>query len=303
MEADGIQMIALQSPFRDAKAKKNKSELKHMRSAFARADRVVYQLQQWLSKSVVAGKKVTEADVDVKIRALFVDSGSIGLSFKPICAAGKNGAVIHYGSPDNKNAIKQGTLFLIDTGAYYEGGYATDLTRTFLIGDKKTKATKEQKFFFTLVLKGAIAGMSARFPRGTTGVQLDAMVRQPMWRAGYNFQHGTGHGVGVNVHEFPPRISPVGKIALEPGHVFSIEPGVYIASFGGIRIENLCTIVDDPANRDYLRVLPLCFSPLDPRLIEEKMLSKEEKRFLKYYSKCAKLDNDEFPPLPPDDTY
>lgn len=274
-----------------------------MAHAFARADDVVKKLQAWANAQVSKGAKVTEADIAEKTRALFKRSGAWGLSFKVIAAAGEHGAVIHYSTPDAEVALREGQMFLLDTGGYYEGGYATDLTRTFLLGRSHVKPTDEQKRLFTLVLKGAIAGMSARFPRGTRGEQLDALVRAPLWSAGLNYAHGTGHGVGVNVHEFPPRLMPGNRVALEPGHVFSIEPGVYLAGYGGVRIENLVTCVEDPEQEGFLRIRPLTFSPLDKRLIERSLLTAHEKAFLAWFEQGAKASAEErltlpLPPLP-----
>jgi Xaa-Pro aminopeptidase len=141
--------------------------------------------------------------------------------------------------------------------------------------------------------------MRARIPVGSTGEQLDALVREPLWREGLDYGHGTGHGVGVNVHESPPRVTIGSRFILEPGHVFSIEPGVYLPSFGGVRIENLCTIVEDdlPARegvpRRFMRVKPLTFSPLDARLIDKKMLTTSERQFLTWFHDKKRS------PLPP----
>ena len=262
-----------------------------------RPRRVVDRLQAWLSSSVSRGERVTEKDVARQTEALFLKSGAFGLSFKVIAAAGKNGAVIHYSTPDDERPIREGELFLLDTGAYYDGGYATDLTRTFLVGKGHVKATDEQRRLFTVVLQGAIAGMSARFPQGATGEQLDALVRQPLWRAGLDYGHGTGHGVGVNVHEFPPRIAPGVRATVDVGQVFSIEPGVYLPGVGGVRIENLCTCVADEDPR-FLRIQPLTFSPLDLRLIDKGRLTAHEKRFLQWFRDASQRPRDAgLPPL------
>ena len=297
LEDLGAKLVSLKSPFQLMKSIKSSAELKHMRSAIARADTVVDHVQKWACEEIEKVAKLTEADIDQKVREEFEKSGVTGLSFKPICAAGKNGAQIHYGNPNDQEPLKAGELFLLDTGAYYEGGYATDLTRTFLLGGTKQKASEKQKTIFTLTLKGAIAGMTARFPKGTTGASLDGIVRDPIWRAGYNYNHGTGHGVGINVHENPPRISPAGSSEIKIGQVFSIEPGIYIEGFGGVRIENLCTVVEDPENSDFLRVLPLSFCPLDSRLINEELLDNNEKKFLKYFKEGFQMKPSEFPVL------
>ncbi|MEQ8274542.1 MAG: M24 family metallopeptidase [Deltaproteobacteria bacterium] len=287
IESTGAEAIALPSPIQQMKARKNPAELKAMQDAFARADGVVEAAIQWVCSEVVAGKKVSEKDFANKVQELFFAREATGLSFKIISAAGKNGAIIHYSDPSARRALKRGELMLLDTGAYFAEGYATDLTRTFLVDDKKAKGNAEQRRLYTLVLKAAVAGMRATFPRGTTGAALDAIVRAPLWAEGLNYNHGTGHGVGINVHEFPPRIAPGTNVALEEGHVFSIEPGVYLPKFGGIRIENLCTVEAVPKSNDFLRVKPLTFSPLDKRLIETKMLSADEKAWLGAYAKRA----------------
>lgn len=289
LERLGCVVVKTASPFAHARTKKTGAELAHMVAAFERADAVVSKVKSWLCGAVARGEKITEAMVAEKTATLFKRSGAFGLSFKVISAAGKNGAVIHYSTPDENTAIQAGELFLLDTGAYYEGGLATDLTRTFLVGGPSQKATKEQQRMFTLVLQGAIAGMCARIPVGSTGEQLDALVRRPLWQAGLDYGHGTGHGVGVNVHESPPRVAIGARVALEPGQVFSIEPGVYLPDVGGVRIENLCTLVEDSETppkgvpRKFLRVKPLTFSPLDLRLVDKTMLTAHEKAFLKWF--------------------
>jgi Xaa-Pro aminopeptidase len=279
----GAEAVSVESPVGPMKAKKGPRELKAMVAAFAKADKVVSTAADWLCTEVAKRNKVSEADFAEKVEALFTASGATGLSFKVISAAGRNGATIHYSHPNPRRLIKQGELMLLDTGAYYAEGYATDLTRTFLVGPKSQKASKEQKYYFTLVLKSAIAGMRARIPFGTRGDQLDAITRAPLWYEGLNYNHGTGHGVGINVHEFPPRIAPQGTGILEEGMVFSIEPGVYLEKFGGVRIENLCTLERIKGMAGTLQVRPLTFSPLDQRLIDRKLLNEEERTWLAQY--------------------
>lgn len=280
IEKSGALAVPVESPLGPLKALKTPEELKVMCAAFARADRVVDEAVRWLSGAVLANARVTEADFAERVKELFLESGATGLSFRVISAAGKNGAIIHYSDPSSKRVIKRGELMLLDTGAYYEEGYATDLTRTFLVGGPRDKATPKQKRYYTLVLKAAIAGMRAVVPEGARGYQLDAITRAPLWEEGLDYNHGTGHGVGVNVHEFPPRIGPTAAAKLEAGHVFSIEPGVYRPDFGGVRIENLCTIVRSKKRPGFLEVVPLTFSPLDARLIDRALLREDERRWL-----------------------
>ncbi len=285
IEDTGAKAVLVTSPIGPMKATKNKAEITAMTAAFARADLVVDQAQRWLCDRVVAGERVTESAFADKVSELFTASGAVGLSFRIISAAGKNGAIIHYSDPSHRRAIKRGELMLLDTGAYYAEGYATDLTRTFLVDGAKGKGDDKQRYYYTTVLKSAIAGMSAVLPVGAKGYQLDAITRAPLWAEGLDFNHGTGHGVGVNVHEFPPRIGPSASAELEEGFVFSIEPGVYMPKFGGVRIENLCTLVKAKGRKGYLAVQPLTFSPLDNRLIDKSRLTAEEKAWLTTFSK------------------
>jgi len=280
IEKSGAEAVAVESPIGPQKALKTPEELKVMCAAFARADRVVDEAVRWLCGAVLSKVRVTEADFAERVKELFLESGATGLSFRVISAAGKNGAIIHYSDPNPRRVIKRGELMLLDTGAYYQEGYATDLTRTFLVGGPREKATPKQKRYYTLVLKAAIAGMRAVVPEGARGYQLDAITRAPLWEEGLDYNHGTGHGVGVNVHEFPPRIGPTAAAKLEAGHVFSIEPGVYRPEFGGVRIENLCTLVRSKKRPGFLEVVPLTFSPLDPRLIDPALLREDERRWL-----------------------
>lgn len=279
VEASGADVVRMSAPLQPLRSKKTPAELESMKDAFRKADSVVEAVIAWTQGQIQAGERVTEARFAEEVERRFAEAGATGLSFRVIAAAGKNGAHIHYGKPNPRRALKPGELMLLDTGAYFEEGFATDLTRTFLVGGAKLKATEEQKRRYTLVLKGAIAGMKAVLPQGARGMQLDALVRAPIWAAGLDYNHGTGHGVGINVHEFPPRIGPSSLAPLEPGHVFSIEPGLYDPKFGGIRIENLCTMEEGP-EPGFMRVVPLTFSPLDRRLIDTKALSTEEKAFL-----------------------
>ncbi len=295
----GCVLKACPDPFARLMTQKTPAELRHMVHAFATADACVLKLQRWVAREVKKGP-VTEADVATKIERLYRRAGAFGLSFRVIAAQGPHGAIVHYGTPDQERPLEEGDLFLLDSGAYFAGGYATDLTRTFVVGGRHVTAKPRHKQLFTLVLKAAIAGMSARVPVGTTGAQLDAIVRAPLWRAGHQYLHGTGHGVGVNVHEFPPRVGPGVSAPVEVGQVFSIEPGLYLEGELGIRIENLCTAVPDPDDDRFIRIKPLTFSPLDKRLIDRRLLDAQERAFLTWFDRRHKHQDQleaELPPL------
>ncbi len=282
LQNTGCEIKRVKNPVKLFKAIKNEQELHHLYEAYQRADKAVFNTICHVENMWERGQKPSELSIKNLIKEQFAKEGAQGLSFEPICAAQKNGAVIHYGD-NSEELLSEGDLFLLDTGAYFEGGYATDLTRTFLIGGPETKAKAWQKKMFTLVLKASIAGLSARIKKGALGCELDAIVRYPLWQAGVDFAHGTGHGIGISVHEFPPRIAPKSQTPLMPHQVFSIEPGIYIENLGGVRIENLCTLVEDDEANNFLRVLPLTFCPLDNRLIDDSLLSDHERYFLAYY--------------------
>jgi len=283
IRAAGATPVAIPCPLSSLMATKSAGEFEAMREAFARADRVMEGAIAFVNQRVDAGERVTEADLAAQVEALFKELGAHGLSFKVIAAAGANGAHIHYSTPDPERAIVAGELVLLDMGGYFAEGYATDLTRTWVAGSQP-EADPLQRERYTRVLQGAMAGMSARLPVGTSGQQLDALVRAPIWAGGYDYRHGTGHGVGVNVHEAPPRIGTRGGTPVEQGQVFSIEPGVYLEGWGGIRIENLCTLEPAPGAPGFLDMVPLTFAALDERLIDETLLNETERAWLDRYA-------------------
>ncbi len=212
------------------------------------------------------------------------------LSFDSISGAGPNGAIVHYRSSEKTNRkLETGTLYLIDSGGQYLDG-TTDITRTVAIGEP----TDEMRDRFTRVLKGHIAVATAIFPKGTRGTQLDSFARRPLWEAGLDYAHGTGHGVGsfLSVHEGPQRISPAGSAQaggdepLRAGMILSNEPGYYKTGAYGIRIENLVLVVDKPvegAEKETLGFETLTFAPIERRLVDVSMLSDSELKWLNDY--------------------
>jgi Xaa-Pro aminopeptidase len=208
-----------------------------------------------------------------------------GPSFPSISGAGPNGAVVHYRvTEESDRRLETGSLYLIDSGGQYLDG-TTDITRTVAVGTP----TEEMRQRFTLVLKGHIAIATARFPAGTSGAQLDSLARQYLWRAGLDFDHGTGHGVGVylGVHEGPQRISLVSRAPIEAGMILSNEPGYYKPDGYGIRIENLVIAVEAAAQEDNGRPMlafeTITFAPIDRRLVDLALLTTEEIAWLDSY--------------------
>jgi Xaa-Pro aminopeptidase len=272
------------------KAVKNPVEIAGARSAHTRDGAALARFLAWFEREAPGGK-LTEIDAVEALETFRSDSGLLkDISFPTIAGAGPDGAIVHYRVTRATNRIiASGELFLIDSGAQYEDG-TTDVTRTIAVGEP----TAEMRARFTLVLKGHIAIARAVFPDGTTGAQLDSFARAPLWAAGLDFDHGTGHGVGsyLSVHEGPARISKLGSVALKRGMILSNEPGYYKAGAYGIRIENLVLVVEAPAVPGAEKPLnafeTLTLAPIDRRLIDSALLNAEEISWLdNYHAKVA----------------
>ncbi len=271
-----------------AKAIKNETEIKHLRNVMRRDAVALLRLYRWLEKQVT-DRGVPEAEVAEKLNEFRAEQDHyMGESFDAIVGFRGNGAIVHY-KPEYGTcaAITNDGMLLLDSGGQYLDG-TTDITRTTIFG----APTAEQKKDFTTVLKGYIQLDMAKFPNGTTGVQLDTLARIDLWKAGLNYGHGTGHGVGffLNVHEGPQGFSPVpntprANTAFEPGMLTSIEPGVYKEGKYGIRIENLvlCREAEKTAFGDFLAFEALTLFPIELDLVEADRLSKEERIWLNNY--------------------
>ncbi len=206
-------------------------------------------------------------------------------SFPTISGFGPNGAIVHYrATAATERKLGPGSLYLVDSGGQYRDG-TTDITRTVCIGTP----TAEMRRAFTRVLQGHIGLATARFPAGTTGMQLDALARAPLWADGLDFDHGTGHGVGsyLGVHEGPQRVAKTGAVAFVPGMIVSNEPGYYKTKAFGIRTENLLVVRDSPepgdAGRRFLEFETISLAPIDRRAIDAKMLTPAERDWLDAY--------------------
>jgi len=277
-------------PIAVMKAVKNPVEIAGARAAHRRDGVAVVRFLQWLEREAASGK-LTEIDAVEALESFRRDTLALkDISFPTIAGAGPDGAIVHYRVTRKTNRVISPGLFLIDSGAQYEDG-TTDITRTVAIGE----STAEMRERFTRVLKGHIAIARAVFPEGTTGAQIDPLARQFLWRAGLDFDHGTGHGVGsyLSVHEGPARLSKLGTTALQRGMILSNEPGYYKAGEYGIRIENLVLVIEAPpvegAEKPLNAFEPLTLVPIDRRLVEIGMLTAEELHWLNdYHARVAR---------------
>jgi Xaa-Pro aminopeptidase len=244
----------------------------------------------WFEQAQARGEAITEITIDQHLSAARARRpGFVGLSFPTIAGFNANGAMPHYRATQESHAAIEGSgLLLIDSGGQYLGG-TTDITRVWAIGE----ASAAQKRDFTLVLKGTMALSRARFPRGTLSPMLDAIARAPLWAEGLDFGHGTGHGVGyfLAVHEGPQSISkamPEPQMAMEPGMITSIEPGVYRPGQWGVRIENLvlnvpASTAEGAAFGEFLEFETLTLCPIDARCIDRSLLRADEVEWLNRY--------------------
>nr|WP_317893411.1 aminopeptidase P family protein [uncultured Sphingomonas sp.] len=290
LDAGGATLLPMRDPVVLAKAIKNPAEIAGHHAAQARDAAALVRFLKWFEETAPAGT-LTELDVVARLHDFRAETGVLkDESFETISATGAHGASPHYKVTDESNApILPGQLFLIDSGGQYADG-TTDITRVMPV----TEPTAEMRDRFTRVLKGHIAVATAIFPDGTTGAQIDAFARRPLWEAGLDFAHGTGHGIGayLSVHEGPQRIAQPtypGGGPLEPlraGMLLSNEPGYYKAGEYGIRIENLMLVVEHtPAGGDatMLAFQTTSFVPIERRLIEPALLNPDERAWLDAY--------------------
>ena len=289
---DALERLEGPSPIEQLKARKNASELCAMQDANRAASAAKTKALLWLREVTDRGERVTERSFQQRIEELYAALPAYRqLSFHTISAAGEHAAMPHYGSAD-ETPLNAGEYFIIDSGIQFGGG-TTDDTRTLGVGHP----TAEKRRLFTLVLKAHIQGASTSFPEGTTGAAIDAIVRQPLWAHGLNYDHGTGHGVGslLNVHEGPFTIGdharrPASGIPLEPGFITSIEPGFYAREVGGIRHENLYVVTEHHTAADGRRWFAfetLTYIPFDVRWIEFSLLDARERDWLdRYHAAC-----------------
>ena len=277
----GAKLIEKRDPVLLPKSRKNDAELSGMREAHKLDGVALAKFLAWFDDNAPAGQ-LTEIGIVTALEAFRREEETcVDASFDTISGAGANGAIVHYRvTTKTDRTLAAGEIMLLDSGAQYLSG-TTDITRTMSTGS----STPEQRDRFTRVLKGMIAISTARFPKGTSGAQIDILARQFLWQAGVTYNHGTGHGVGafLSVHEGPTGISPRYTLPLEAGSVLSNEPGYYKTGEYGIRIENLIIVRDSAVAPGYLDFETLTLVPIDTRLIDKTLLSQAERDWLNAY--------------------
>jgi len=289
LRAAGAEVICKDDPVMLPKACKNTAELRGSQDAHKRDAVALIQFLHWLDTEAQSGQ-YDEIDAAQKLEGFRLELGTLkDLSFESISGAGSNGAVVHYRvSTATTQKLAKDTLYLIDSGGQYMDG-TTDVTRTVPIGNP----TAEMRERFTLVLQGHIALATAHFPEGTTGSNLDALARLPLWQKGLDYDHGTGHGVGVylGVHEGPQRISKrPNNVAMRPGMIVSNEPGYYKTGEYGIRIENLqfvTALKDRGGEREMMGFETLTLAPIHRGLIDIDILRSAERDYIDNYHKTV----------------
>ncbi len=284
-----VRVLEAINPSTLMKSRKTAQEATHIRGSMATDGAAMCEFYAWF-EAALGAERVTEITVDEQLSAARArQPGFVGLSFPTIAGFNANGAMPHYRATVESHAVIEGDgLLLIDSGGQYLGG-TTDITRVWAIGNVSDAMKRD----YTRVLKGTLALSRAKFPRGTLSPMLDALARAPLWEHGLEFGHGTGHGVGyfLNVHEGPQSISkaiPEAHMAMEPGMVTSIEPGVYRPGQWGVRIENL--VLNIPAQTpegdtfaEMLEFETLTLCPIDTRCIERNLLRADEVAWLNAY--------------------
>lgn len=282
----GTEILWAEDPCILPKAIKTPAEIAGMQAAHDRDAVAMVEFLAWLEAEAPKGQ-LNEIAVVQALEGFRRATGSLlDISFDTICGAGPNGAIVHYRVTEGTNRpVRPGDLLLVDSGGQYPDG-TTDITRTLAIGP----VLQEARAPFTRVLQGMIAISRARWPKGLAGRDLDALARAPLWMAGQDYDHGTGHGVGAAlcVHEGPARLSRLSEVPLQPGLILSNEPGYYREGAFGIRLENLVLVEEAPAlpgadARAMLAFRTLTFVPIDRRLICGQMLSPGEREWLNAY--------------------
>jgi len=275
------------SPIAKMKATKNKQELEYIKECYHKCDIGILNGIKYLNQKILSKETITAGEFYRKLIEFEKEQGIIDLSFNTILAINERSAIIHCTEFNENQKLNAGDLILLDFGVYFDGGYATDMTRTFVVGEIYTN--KLLKEVYTTVLKAFLNTLNYKITKETTYFDLDKKARDIIKRGkfeGFNFNHGTGHGIGLNVHEMPPVLSPsnLAKQKIKSNMVFSIEPGLYKENIGGVRIENS---VYTQKTKNGIEIKTLTNLPFDEKLIIFDMLNKKEQKWLQEYQNKA----------------
>jgi Xaa-Pro aminopeptidase len=277
----------------ELRVSKTESELASIRQSFLRSSRAIAQTLRWAKQCARTSTPLSETELAARIKAEYGAEGALELSFKTISGFAENGAIIHYSNPSPVKLAQQGDLLLLDSGAYYKEGFATDCTRVALFAQTPAQAESWQREIYTLTLKSCLAGLRATFNLNTPCREVDSLARTPLQQKGYDYAHGTGHGIGIHVHENGIRISPASNYSFTEHAVVSVEPGVYLPGKGGVRIENVAVVVpreatpENPHTHTFENVVWVGY---DWDLIDLGLLDEADKRDLVAYErKCQSL--------------
>ncbi len=256
------------------KTVKNDAEIQHFKYAFSQTDKALNVISEMINSE----KIYSELDYYEALQKSFFDNKATALSFKPIIASGSNSSIVHYSDPSKNKLVQDGDFLLVDCGAYFDGGYATDITRTFVKGNPSF----EQKKVYTMVLKAFLNAYKNSYNIDSTYFEIDEIARDIINKnkdEGFNFSHSTGHGVGISVHESPPYIGPsdFSKTPILKKTVFTIEPGCYKENCGGVRLENTVYVED---KTDRIKLNSFSKFKFEKKLVEYTMLNDDEKKWL-----------------------
>ena len=283
----------MENPIAEMRARKNPTELKHYAKDIKLTDKVMKDVIDWVNSNVVSNKNISEADLQDYVELTHKRYGASGLSFPIMPQSGENTEKAHYTQGNPEKFIKPGELIMLDTGAYYKSGLATDLTRTWIAGGEEgfkilekqdPEKLKEIKKAYSVILKSLLNLMYKELPPGMTGKYIEMEILRSCNKYGYDMEYGIGHGTGVDVHEFPPYIDTIIRNEtdnkLEEGMTFAIEPGIYKKGLGGIRLENILVVKkhsdDEKAKHNWHQLDSLSFAPIDYNLLDKDILDETD---------------------------
>jgi Xaa-Pro aminopeptidase len=274
------------------RTQKTEQEMNSIRTSFLRSSRAIAKTLRF-GKEESQKRDLSEVDLSNFLYQAYGDEGAVALSFKTIAGSGSNSAVVHYSTPSAKEFFSKGKLALLDSGAYYSEGFCTDCTRGFFVGSNAKGDHPEawQKEIYTTTLKSAIQVFIKPVDAKLSGKDVDTLIRDQIKAAGYDYMHGTGHGVGIHVHEEGIRLSTLSTYPQSDFACVSVEPGIYLQNKGGVRVENVALLIPhgagDAKTYEYEN---LAFVGYDWDLVDVDKLSNEEKAYLKgYEGKCAQM--------------